>query len=326
MKQGVFARVIGVDVAKRQLDIADSDNRLTKQVPNTINAIRTQIAAKLKDGHETVVVCESSGGYEQTLVDALHEAEIAVAVVNPRQIRDFAKGLGYLEKNDPIDATVIRRFGEVAELHLAEKKSDELKQQQALTRRRRQLQQTINQEENRLGQILDPVVRELIQETLKHLKRQLADIDQRLLQMVTQEAKSNATIEILLSTPGVGVITTATLLCELPELGRLNRGAIAKMVGVAPLVDQSGTSDRKRRTCAGRSHVRKALYMATLTATRHNEQIREFYQRLLRRGKPKKLALVAAMRKLLTILNEMVRRGECWASREKTADCSQPSL
>lgn len=151
-----------------------------------------------------------------------------------------------------------------------------------------------------------------IEESLAHVKKQLRTLAERIQVVLRELAQNEAKVNILQSVPAVGLVTTATLVAELPELGRLNRGEVAKLVGVAPFVDQSSTSDKPRRVRGGRSHVRSVLYMATLVATRHNPAIKRFHQRLLAKGKPKKLALIAAMRKLLTILNDMVRRGEPW--------------
>lgn len=311
MKQN-FKRVIGVDVSSQKLDISDSAKSLRQEIDNTVVAIQKQLAVKIKTPQQTLVVCEATGGYEQLLVDALHQADVSVAVANPRQVRDFAKGHGYLEKSDRIDSQIIRRFGEDVQLNLAPRKSDEEKRHQALVRRRSQLQNLISQEENRLAQAADAFCRELIQESLSHLKNQLKQVDRHIEKLLAERSKTDPLVDILRSVPGVGVVTVSTLLSELPELGQLSRARIAKLVGVAPIVDQSGKSDKKRRVRGGRSQVRTVLYMATLSATKHNPVIKRFYNRLVAKGKPKKLALVAAMRKLLTILNDMVRNNESW--------------
>lgn len=316
MMKTVYRRVIGVDIASEKIDVNDSAGKITGEVANSVVAIRTKLIAKLGDSSETLVVCEATGGYEHCLVDLCHEAGIPVAVANPRQVRDFAKGHGFLEKSDVIDARMIRRFGEDVELHLTPQRSPSEKQQQALVRRRSQLLELISQEQNRLGQTNDSFSREMIEAMLSHLKTQLKEIDRRLEQSLNERSQTDAKVDILRSVPGVGVVTTCTLLAELPELGELNRAQIAKLVGVAPIINQTGKSDKKRRARGGRSRVRSTLYMATLVATRHNALIQRFYRRLIARGKPKKLALVAAMRKLLTILNDMVRNGEPWRSAE----------
>lgn len=310
-----YQRVIGVDVASEEIEICDSQQKIRGSISNTVAAIRKKLIAKISSPEQTLIVCEATGGYEHVLVDAAHEAGVPVAVANPRQVRDFAKGHGFLEKSDVIDARIIRRFGEDVELHLAPPRTEQEKQHQALVRRRNQLLQLIGQEENRLGQIADPLARKMIQATLSHLKTQLKEADQHLEKLLAERAKEDPKVEILSSTPGVGAVTVSTLLVELPELGQLNRTGIAKLVGVAPLINQTGKSDRKRPVRGGRSQVRNVLYMAALVATKHNPVIRSFYQRLLARQKPKKLALVACMRKLLTILNNMVRNQQPWQAQ-----------
>jgi transposase len=309
-----YVRVVGVDISSDKLDVSDSKSEIAAEVPNTVAAISNQILSKIKDRDSVLVICEATGGYAHILVDALHEAGIDVCVANPRQIRDFAKGHGFLEKNDKLDASMIRKFGEDVPVNLTPKRSAEEKAHQALVRRRSQVLQLISAEQNRLLQTVDAVTKKLIEESISHLKTQLKTIDASLAEMLKERAKTDPTVEILQSIPGVGVVTTSTLLTELPELGQLNRAEIAKLVGVAPLMNQSGKSDKKRKTRGGRSQVRSVLYMATLVATRHNPLIKRFYQRLLSRGKLKKVALTAAMRKLLTILNDMVRKGAVWKS------------
>ena len=316
MMNTVYSRVIGVDIAAENIDVNDSEGKIRGSIPNTVAAILKHFVARIQSKHNTLVVCEATGGYEHVLVDAMHEAGIPVAVANPRQVRDFAKGHGFLEKSDTIDAQVIRRFGEDVELHLAQQRSPEEKQHQALVRRRCQLLDLISQEQNRLGQTVDAYSRKMIKATLLHLKKQQKEIDGQLVKLLAERRKNDPNVQVLESVPGIGVVTVSTLLAELPELGQLNRAQIAKLVGVAPLINQTGMSDKKRKIRGGRSQVRNVLYMATLVATRRNALIKHFYQRLLARGKPKKLALVAAMRKLLTILNEMIRHQQSWRSTE----------
>jgi transposase len=320
-----FARVIGVDVASSQLDINDSAGKVKSSLPNTVDAIAKQLIQKIDDRAATLVVCEATGGYEHLLVDACHLAGVAVCIANPRQVRDFAKGHGFLEKTDTIDAFMIRRFGEDVEVHLSAPRSPQEKAHQALARRRVQVLGLLSQEQNRLRQTQDPFALEMIKESIAQLKSQLKRINARLAQVLKERASEDPKADILASAPGVGGVTVSAMLCGVPELGTLNRGQIGKLIGVAPIARQSGKQDKKRRARGGRSHVRCVLYMATLVATRHNPVIREFYQRLLRRGKEKKVALVAAMRKLLTILNDMVRRGQRWQEFNKEATAA-PSL
>jgi transposase len=307
-----YARVIAVDVGSETLVVSDSSGKIKGSVNNSVADIRSQIVRKVVLGESTLIICEATGGYEHCLVDVAQDAGLPIAVVNPRQVRDFAKGHGWLEKSDEIDAAMIRKFGEDVEVHLLPRRSEEEKQMQALVRRRGQLNHMLNQEQNRLAQTHDPVSQQLIRETLSYLKQQLKDVDARLKKLLAERGTQDSKVAILTSAPGVGQVTVATLLTELPELGMLNRHEVAKLVGVAPLINQSSKSDKPRRPRGGRVQVRNVLYMATLVATRCNPQIKAFYVRLVQRGKPKKLALIAAMRKFITILNHLVRTGQPW--------------
>lgn len=327
MTEPQFSRVIGVDVASEKIDVNDSDGKIAKTMPNTVAALTKQFVAKIKDRDSTLVVCEATGGYEHVLVEAVHEVGIAICVANARQVRDFAKGHGYLEKTDSIDAFMIRRFGQDVDVNLTPPMSEQAKTHRALSRRRVQVSDLLSQEQNRLRQTRDRFTRELVEESISQLKTQLKQIDARLDSMLRERAKTDPKVEILESVPGVGPVTVSTLLSELPELGSLNRKQIAKLVGVAPLAKQSGKTDKKRKPRGGRSQVRSVLYMAALVATRHNAVIKRFYQRLLSRGKEKMVALIAASRKLLTILNDMVRRGEPWDPNQSKKEAAMaPSL
>lgn len=306
-----FADVVGVDVSKAKLDIALPNETLS--IKNNPNAIQ-QLVHRLASDH-VLVVMEATGGYENQLVSLLHKHDIALAVVNPRRVRDFAKAIGKDAKTDPIDAGVIAYYGEVVKPAPQLAKSDDAKRLEALVERRRQLLGLIGQENNRLQQVDDPEIKKLIKKSLEMLKKQLKTIDDRLAKSIKQAAgESQRKVEILESVKGVGPVAISTFLAELPELGSLNRAEIAKLVGVAPINNDSGQHAGKRKTIGGRSYVRRVLYMATLVATRHNPTIRNFYQRLLAKGKEKKVALVAAMRKLLTILNTLIKNDELWNS------------
>jgi transposase len=305
-------RVIGIDVAKGKLDVSDPHAKIRKEIPNSNACIVKQLIEKIGQPDKTFVVCEATGGYERPLVKAVHDAGIAICVANPFQVRQFGKGIGVLEKTDPIDAALLQRFGEVVDLKPTPPKSPEHQYHEALVRRREQLMNMINQEQNRRAQADNKPIIKLIDKTLKLLKTQQNSIDTEIKAFLEKEAESNVAVAIIQSVPGVGVVTTCTLLSDLPELGTLNRGEIAKLAGVAPIANQSGTRDRKRCIFGGRSHVRRVLYMAALTATRFNPVIKKFYARLVAAGKEKKVALVACMRKLLTILNCMVCNKESW--------------
>ncbi len=304
--------MIGIDVAKDKLDVSDATGKIKKEVNNSIKSIIKHIVRKIDQPEQTFVVCEATGGYERTLVKALQEAGVPVCVANPFQVRQFGKGIGVLEKTDPIDAHLIRRFGEVVDLQPTAPKTPEHEQHEALVRRREQLMLMINQEQNRLAQTIDQEVIRMIDSTLTVLKSQQNAVDRLIEGFLKKEAETNPAVVVIQSVPGVGTVTTSTLISDLPELGALNRSEIAKLAGVAPIANQSGTRDRKRSIFGGRSHVRRVLYMATLVATRLNPVIKKFYIRLLASGKAKKVALVACMRKLLTILNDMVHNNEPW--------------
>jgi transposase len=307
-----YARVIAVDVGSETLVVSDSSGQIKGSVGNSVADIQSQIVRQVVPGESTLIVCEATGGYEHCLVDVVQEAGLPIAVVNPRQVRDFAKGHGWLEKSDQIDANMIRKFGEDVPVHVLPQRSEEEKRMQALVRRRGQLNQMINQEHNRLPQTYDQASQKLIRKTLAYLKQQLKDVDARLKKLLAERGAQDPKVAILTSAPGVGPVTVATLMTELPELGTLNRHQVAKLVGVAPMIQQSGKSEKRRKPRGGRVQVRNVLYMATLVATRHNPQIKAFYLRLIQRGKPKKLALIAAMRKFITILNHLVRSQQPW--------------
>lgn len=306
-----YLRVIGVDVSSEKLDLSDSENKLTGTIPNTIDAVK-KLISKIQFPKDTLVICEATGSYEHLIVLGSQEAGIDVAIANPRQVRDFAKGHGFFEKSDKIDARLIMQFGQQVSVPLAMPKSDQENQLQAMVRRRFQLIDLISQEKNRLPQTHDKQMAKMIQKIVKIMEKQLGEIDKLVQEMLDKLSKTEPKVDILQSVKGVAVVTTATMIAELPELGQLNRAQIAKLAGVAPMINQTGKSDKKRSVRGGRSTVRRVLYMATLCATRHNPVIRAFYRKLLAKGKPKKVAIVACMRKLLTILNDMVRRNQPW--------------
>jgi transposase len=251
---------------------------------------------------------EAAGGLERALANALLAAGVPVAVVNPRRIRDFARATGRLAKTDAIDAQVIACFGEAVKppvSRLSDAGEQELKD---LDTRRRQLVGMVIAERNRL-RTSSPEVEKQIRRHLNWLEKEAAALEKRLSELLERDSEWSAKADLLQSVPGVGRVTTTSLLAGLPELGALNRRSVASLVGVAPFNSDSGAHRGKRVVWGGRAHVRSTLYMAALVATRYNPAIRVFYQRLLAAGKPKKVALVAAMRKLLIIL----RTRESWS-------------
>ena len=302
----------GIDVSKEHLDVHLLE--LGMRVDNDASGWEPLIA-KLKESDVDLVVVEASGGYERGLVTALHRARIDVARVNPRQAREFARSMGVLAKTDRVDARCLRDFADVLARHKDRHKyitvpaDPERELLAALMTRRRQLVDMRVAEANRLEGATARTVRS-IRSVIKTLDKQLHDIDGDIDQHLERHFKPQK--ELLDSVRGVGPVTILTLTSALPELGRLGRRQIAKLVGVAPLADDSGRRRGVRRTAGGRSEVRAVVYMATLTAIRHNPVIQVFYSRLVAAGKPKKVAIVACMRKLLTILNAIVRDQVPW--------------
>jgi transposase len=318
-EQYPFSKLVGVDVSKAKLDFALADDSQSFSIENSEEQILSELIRRIENPHDTLVVMEATGGYEERLVSLLHRHNIALAVVNPRRIRNFAKGIGRDAKTDPIDARTIAFYAQVVKPDAQAAKSEEHTKLRALVERRKQLLGLINQENNRLQQTTDQEIRGYINESLETLQTQVKTIDQRLAQCVAADTTNARKVEILDSVKGLGPVAISTLLAELPELGELNRGQIAKLVGVAPMNGDSGTKSGQRRTFGGRSYVRRVLYMATLVATRFNPRIKAFYLRLLADGKPKKVALTAAMRKLLTILNTLIKNDELWNTEPNKA-------
>lgn len=302
----------GIDVSKQHLDVCWLGHEL--RVGNEAQGWE-DLAAKLQADAVDLVVVEATGGYERGLVLALQQAGLMVARVNPRQARDFAKSMGVLAKTDRLDASVLRDFADVLARHKDREKfitpmMDEHRQVlNVMMVRRRQLIDMRVAETQRLEHASGRALKS-IHTVIKTLDRQLGAIDHDIDAHLDQHFKAQR--KLLDGVKGVGAVTTLTLLSALPELGKLGRKPIAKLAGLAPLADDSGTRQGKRRIWGGRADVRTALYMATLSAMRYNPAIATYYDRLLAAGKPKKVALVACMRKLLTILNAMLRDAAPW--------------
>lgn len=308
---------VGIDVSKAHLDIATRPENTRWQTDNS-EAASKQLVARLQRLQPALIVLEATGGYETTLVVALASAGLPVAVINPRQARDFARSLGRLAKTDRIDAAVLAHFADAIRPAPRPLPDEQTRQLQARLVRRRQLIEMLVAEKNRLAQCAREFQAD-IQEHIQYLQGRLAALEADLQEQLHQSPLWREQEELLTSVPGVGRVTAATLLVELPELGKLNRKQIAALVGVAPFNRDSGKWQGKRMIWGGRASIRAALYMSTLSATRHNSVIRTFYERLLAAGKPKKVALTACMRKLLTILNAMMHSGTIWqADKAKT--------
>lgn len=301
---------VGIDVAKDHLDVAMVPSQASWQVVQDPEGIAA-LVQRLQPLAPAMVVLEATGGYEAPAAGALAAAGLPVAVVNPRQVRDFARSLGKLAKTDRLDAWVLARFGEAAQLDPRPLPDAQCRELEALVTRRRQLQEMLTMEKNRLRTAL-PRVQSQLQEHIVWLERELRAVDQEVQSLVQSSALWRVQDDLLRSTPGVGPVLSSVLLAHLPELGTLTRRQVAALVGVAPFNRDSGTLRGKRTVWGGRAPVRAVLYMATLVATRYNPIIRTFYHRLLATGKARKVALVACMRKLLTILNAMVKHGTLW--------------
>jgi transposase len=313
----------GIDVAKGHLDLAirfDSDEVETHRFENDPKGI-DQLKRLLCETNPERIVLEATGGYERPVSAALAAASLPVAVVNPRQTRDFARATGRLAKTDEIDARVLALFGERIQPEIRPAPSEDQELFSALVARRRQLQKMKTAEENRLGTAPSEAVRSDIEEHLSFLEERLTETECHIEEAVENSPLWREEEELLCSIPGVAETTAHVLMAELPELGDANRQEIAKLAGVAPLNRDSGQHRGQRTTWGGRTSVRRALYMAALSATQHNEKIQSFYNRLVERGKAKKKALVACMRKLLVIMNTMMKNGTHWKP-EYHASCA----
>ena len=296
---------VGIDVSKDRLDIAVLGEKQAWQVENSCKGM-DELVQRMQELQPELIVVEATGGYQRTVVEALFWAGLAVAVVNPARVRQFARACGLLAKTDKLDAWILAVFGERVQPRRYESKSEAGKQLSALLVRRRQLDEMLKAEQNRLRTISQSL-KSSVQRMIACLKAEKKTLDTQIQQVVAEQAAWREQTEILKSAPGVGKVTTATLLAELPELGKMDRKKIAALVGVAPINYDSGKKRGYRKTKGGRGDVRSVLYMATLVATRRNPLIRSQYQQLLKRGKLKKVALIACMRKFLTILNAMLR-------------------
>lgn len=308
---------VGIDVAQAQLDLAVRPSGEQWVTTNDEPGIGEQVV-RLQALQPALVVLEATGGREIAVAAALAAAGLPVAVVNPRQVRAFARAIGQLAKTDALDAALLARFAEAVQPTPRPLPDAAAQEFSALLARRRQLVGMQTAERQRLDTAL-PAVRPHIARHLTWLAQELADLDRSLRERVQASPLWRERENLLRSVPGIGPTTAFTLLANLPELGTLDRKQIAALVGVAPLNRDSGTLRGRRGVWGGRARVRSALYMATLVATRYNPVIRAFYQRLCASGKPKKLALTACMHKLLTILNAILRHATPWLALETPA-------
>ena len=308
---------IGVDVSKDTLDVAAYESGRKWQFPNSETGIN-QLVRAIGERAVTLVVVESTGGYEAQLAYALAKARIPCAVVNPRETRDFAKATKRLAKTDTIDARVLAHFAAVIKPEPRPLSGEQTQELEAILARRRQLVQMIVAEKNRLH-TAHLTVKPGIIALIAYMEKDLAEIDSNLKGRIEDSPIHGEKYNCLKSVPGVGSNLATTLIIELPELGNLNSKKIAALVGVAPLNHDSGSKRGKRGVWGGRPQVRTALYMAALAATRYNPTIREMYVRLCGAGKAKKVALVACMHKLLTIMNAMLKHHTVWVHEQLPA-------
>jgi transposase len=303
---------VGIDVSKAHLDSAIRPG--TKAAARDTNdpAGIAALVSRLKPINPTLVVVEATGGLELPLVAALQVAKISVAAINPRQARDFAKASGQLAKTDRIDAEVLAHFAEAIRPDARPLPSDEVRALDALLSRRQQLLEMRVMESNRLGSCSDPTVRAGLERHLTWLESEVADADGRLSEAVKASPAWKEKDELLQSIPGLGPVSSLTLLAALPELGSLEGGKIAALVGLAPFADDSGQRRGGRHVRGGRAAVRRVLYLAALSAVRHNPALKAFRDRLSARGKKPKVILTAVARKLLVIANAVIRTGLPW--------------
>jgi transposase len=302
---------IGIDVCKSLLEVAVHESDYHFSCANQASSFATLIA-ELIDLRPALIVLEATGGLEIPVTAALNAAGLPVAVINPRQVRDFAKALGQLAKTDRLDARVLAHFAAAIKPPLRPIKTREQQELDALHARRRQLIEMLTAEKNRRGSTATPNVREKIEAHIEWLEEDIAALDEQLQALLQASPTWQLADDILQSVPGIGPVVSVSLLADVPELGKLNRQRISKLVGVAPLNSDSGTHRGLRHICGGRTHIRNLLYMATLSAIRCNPVIKNFYQRLLANHKVPKVAITACMRKLLTIINVMVRDSVRW--------------
>lgn len=316
-------KYIGIDISKDKLDVHLRPDNISFVIKNNKDDI-AKLTKQLKELKVEIVVMESTGGLEMPLLISLFDAGVNVASVNPRKTRAFALALGYLEKTDKIDSQVIAHFAEALKPCCQVIPDEQTREMNALMVRRRQMMEMLIAEKNRLSSTLGSIITRLEGHIL-WLENELIAIDSALSLHIGSRTEFIEKEKLLKGVTGVGKVLSKTLLSGLPELGTLSNKKISKLVGVAPINKDSGKFKGKRMICGGREDIRKALYMPTLSAIRWNKPIKEFYQRLLASGKPKKVAIVACMHKLLVILNSIIRTGKKWDKDFKVNSSKLPS-
>lgn len=312
---------VGIDISKNRLDVAVIPGEQTFNCPNNEAGIQ-KLVRRLQKLQPRIILLEATGGYEFLLVAALREAGLPACFINPKLVRNFARGAGIAAKTDRLDAKVLALFASRMQPQVRPLPTARQQELKHLMTRRRQLLEMIQMEKNRLDPTPLPRIALSIQHTIKSLEDQLAALNRQIDDFFQQHPLWVALEQQLTSVLGIGHLSALLLIAYLPELGRLNRKEIAALAGVAPFNRDSGQWRGQRHIEGGRSRLRQALYMATLVATRFNPVIQTYYQRLLAKGKPKKVAIIACMRKLLTILNAMVKKHQPWCPPAPiTIDC-----
>ncbi len=305
---------VGIDVSKTRLDVCIVPCGTSRQVAYDETGVE-QLVRHLQDLRPTLIVLEATGGMETFIATSLASRGLAVAVVNPRQVRDFAKASGRLAKTDRVDAAVLATFAQAIRPPTRPLKDEDSRALEELLKRRRQLIEMRVQERQRLDTAVSKAMKQSLMDHIQWLDKQIDDVDRDLKRRLRQSPVWRAKDDLLKTIPGVGPVTTLTMLAKCPELGTLNRRQIASLVGVAPLANDSGQRRGKRFIWGGRAEVRAVLYMATLSAMRCNAVIQAFAARLRQAGKPPKVVIVACMRKLLTIMNAMIKNNTPWTPK-----------
>lgn len=296
---------VGIDIAKDWFDVAILGEKRTRQFASTKKGI-AELVKWMRTLKPKLIVVEATGGYEEALVLALFEAGLPVALVSPQRVRQYARAKGRLAKTDPLDAQILAEYGKAIQPRLFVGKSEERKRLSALVARRNQLNDMLQAEKNRL-RIQPGAIHSSLERVIACLEAELQQMDQEIRTLIQEHTTLQAQENLLRSAKSIGAVTAATLLADLPELGQLDRQEIAALVGVAPMNSDTGKKRGYRKTKGGRPDVRRALYMATLTGIRYNPALKPHYEQLCKRGKEKKVAITACMRKMLTILNAMMR-------------------
>lgn len=303
--------IVGIDVGKYSLDIYITKTKKSFKVDNTLKAIG-QLITKLKKLKSVKLIFEPTGGYEMLLAQNLKEYQLRFAIVPPKRVREFAKSAGVSAKTDKLDAKILALFGEKMNPEDTDFKEEKHLMLTETSRRRCQVIESIGAEKKRLETLLNESIREKINDHIDFLEDELTELEEEIDQLIAGNEEWKQRAELLNTIPGVGKVVTQTLISDLPELGKLSNAEISSLVGVAPINRDSGTQRGYRKTIGGRARVRKVLYMSILSAIRFNPKIKIFYQRLKSNGKKSKVAMVAAMRKFLTLINTMMKNQMNW--------------